>query len=456
MLARTKPATSTAAPDPDAIITYLSKPITELRAAFDGTGEPTDALALLNNAITQLDATEAPYRVSAADLESTWTSAAADTAIPAIRSTRTQIVDSSADSGDFATLIDAAVGTNTAASAALDAELDDFATQARQILKASPNDRGVTQVIDLARQILKASPNDRGVTQVIDLAREMYGNALSTVAGAQADYDSYSNRLGEKSYTTPKSSLGTGGGPSTGDPSLPTDDTTAGEDASATVPDTTATSTDPVIAMQQALGTAAIEAATTVVTQLITSGAEVLTTLITEGAGVVTHAIDTLGTEAGDTITAGLTGTGDNATTTPAATNSGSTATNPTTTPATPVINFGGSDKPSGGAAAGTGTGTNAGGSPTAAPKPEPSADPGTAEPKPAAPTGSGGTGQPGVVPNTAGAPTTAVVPPAGAQPAAGADEEHKPRTQAGVTAPASIAADPASVVVPVIGAVPS
>lgn len=436
MVTRTKPATSTAAPDPDAIITYLSKPITELRAAFDGTGDSTDAIALLNTAITQLDATEAPHRVRATDLESTWTSAAADTAIPAIRGTRTQIVDSSADSGDFATLIDAAVGTNTAASAALDAELDDFATQ--------------------ARQILKVSPNDRGVTQVIDLAREMYSSALSTVQGAQADYDSYSSKLGEKSYTTPKSSLGTGGGPSTGDPSLPTDDTTAGDDASATAPDTNATSTDPVIAMQQALGTAAIEAATTVGTQLITSGAEVLTTLITEGAGVATHAIDTLGAEAGDTITAALTGTGDNATIPPAATNSGTAATNLTTTPAAPVINFGGSDKPAGGAAAGTGTGTNAGGSPAAAPKPEPSAGPNTADPKPAAPTGSGGTGQPGVVPNTAGAPTTAVAPPVGAQSGAGDEGEHKPRTQAGVTAPASIAGDPAGVVVPVIGAVPS
>lgn len=436
MVPRTKPATSTATPDPDAIITYLSKPITDLRAAFDGTGDSTDAIALLNTAITQLDATEAPYRVRATDLESTWTSAAADTAIPAIRGTRTQIVDSSADSGDFATLIDAAVSTNTAASTALDAELDDFATQ--------------------ARQILKVSPNDRGVTQVIDLAREMYSSALSSVQGAQADYDSYSSKLGAKSYTTPKSSLGTGGGPSTGDPSLPTDDTTAGDDAPATAPDTNATSTDPVIAIQQALGTAAIEAATTVGTQLITSGAEVLTTLITEGAGVATHAIDTLGAEAGDTITAALTGTGDNATTPPAATNSGVTTTNPTTTPAAPVINFGGSDKPAGGAAADTGTGTNAGGSPAAAPKPEPSAGPNTADPKPAAPIGPGGTGQPGVVPNTAGAPTTAVLPPAGAQSAAGDEGEHKPRTQAGVTAPASIAGDPAGVVVPVIGAVPS
>ncbi|MFD5179399.1 hypothetical protein ACFWM1_26570 [Nocardia sp. NPDC058379] len=436
MVTRTKPSTATAAPDPDAIIAYLSKPITELRAAFDGTGESTAAVTLLTTAISQLDSTEAPYAVTASDLEATWTSAAADAAIPAIRGTRAQIVDSSADSGDFATLIDAAVGTNTAAAAALDAELDDFATR--------------------AHQVLKVSPNDKGVTQVIDLAREMYSNALSTVQGAQADYDTYSSKLGEK-YTTPKSSLGTGGGPSTGDPSLTTDDdssdpATTGSDTTFAT-DTTTTSTDPVIAMQQALGTAAIDAAATVGTQLITSGAEVLTTLITEGAGVATHAIDTLGTEAGDTLTAALTGNtnGDGAATTPAATGTSTgSPTNPSNTPTgTPVINFGTSDKP-------TGTGTNTGGAPATAPKPDTAAVPGTAEQKPAAPAGSGGTTQPGVVPNTAGAPTTAVVPPAGGQAAAGADGEHKPRAQAGMTGTASTGTDPAGAVVPVIGAVPS
>ncbi|MFD6391158.1 hypothetical protein [Nocardia sp. NPDC060259] len=433
MVTRTTPSTTTAAPDPDAIIAYLSKPITELRAAFDGTGDSTDAVALLNTAITQLDATEAPYLVTASDLESTWTSAAADTAIPAIRGTRAQIVDSSADSGDFATLIDAAVRTNTTAAAALDAELDDFARQ--------------------ARQILKVSPNDKGVTQVIDLAREMYGNALSTVQGAQADYDTYSGKLGEKSYTTPKSSLSTGGGPSTGDPSPPTDDTTPSD---ATTWTDTSTSTDPVIAMQEALGIAGIEAATTIGTQLITSGSEILTTLITEGAGVATHAIDTLGTEAGDTITAALSGNtanGDGANTAPSATSANST--NPTTAPTgTPVINFG-SDKPAG-TATGNGTGTNTGGSPAATPKPDTAGGPGSVEPKPAAPAGSGATSQPGVVPNAAGVPTTAVLPPAGAQAAAGADGEHKPRAQAGITAPASTGGDPGAVVVPVIGAVPT
>ncbi|MFJ2834251.1 hypothetical protein ACIO52_02695 [Nocardia sp. NPDC087230] len=441
MVTRTKPSTTTSAPDPDAIIAYLSKPITELRGAFDGTGESTDAVTLLSTAIGQLDATEAPYSGTMSDLESTWTSAAADAAIPAIRGTRAQIVDSSADSGEFATLIDAAVGTNTAAAAALGAELDDFATQ--------------------ARQILKVSPNDKGVTQVIDLAREMYSNALSTVQGAQADYDTYSSKLGEK-YTTPKSSLGTGGGPSTGDPSLTTDDdssdpATTGSDTTLAA-DTTTTSTDPVIAMQQALGTAAIDAAATVGTQLITSGAEVLTTLITEGAGVATHAIDTLGTEAGDTITAALTGNtnGDGAATTPAATGTSTgSPTNPTTAPTgTPVINFGTSDKPTG-TGTNTGTGTT-GGSPATAPKPDTAAVLDTAEQKPAAPAGSGASTQPGVVPNTAGAPTTAVVPPAGGLAAAGAEGEHKPRAQAGMMGTSSIGGGPAEAVVPVIGSVPS
>ncbi|MFD4432149.1 hypothetical protein [Nocardia sp. NPDC058497] len=436
MVTRIKPVADTAAPDPDAIIAYLSKPIVELRSAFVGTGDSTDAIALLNTAITQLDATEAPYRATASDLESTWTSAAGDTAISAIRGTRAQIADSSNQSTDFATLIDAAVRTNTTASAAIEDQLDTFETQ--------------------ARQILKASPNERGVTAVIDLAREMYSDALSTVQGAQADYDTYSGKLGEKSYTTPKSELGTGGGPSTGDPSLTSEDPTLSSADNATPTDTTSTSTDPVIAMQQALGTAAIEAATTVGTQLITSGAEVLTTLITEGAGVATHALDTLGTEAGDTITAALTGNtnGEGTNPAPAATGTGANGTNPTTSPTgTPVINFGtGSDKPTG---TGNGAGTNTGGSP-AAPKPDTTAGPGSAEPKPAAPTGSGQNAQPGVVPSTGGAPTTAVVPPAGPQAAAGADGEHKPRAQAGITSPAAISGEPEAAVVPVIGAVPT
>ncbi|MFI8974184.1 hypothetical protein ACIGO9_14955 [Nocardia asteroides] len=434
---RTTPTADTAAPDPDAIIAYLSQPITELRAAFDGTGDPADAVVLLNTAISQLDATEVPYQVTAAHLESTWTSAAADAAIPAIRGTRAQIVDSSGQSGDFAALIDAAVGTNTTAAAALDSELEDFATQ--------------------ARQILTVSPNDRGVTQVIDLAREMYSNALSTVQGARAEYDTYSGKLGEKSYTTPTSSLGTGGGPSTGDPTLDSDITTSSSTDTIDPSDTTtSTSTDPVIAMQQALGTAAIEAATTVGTQLITSGAEVLTTLITEGAGVATHAIDTLGTEAGDTISAALTGntTGNGTNTAPAATGGG---TNPAPAPTgTPVINFGGSDKPAGPGTS-NGSGTNSGGAPATAPKPDTAAPPGNADQKPAAPAGPGNTpAQPGVVPNNGAAPTTAVVPPTGGQTATGADGEHKPRTQSGMTSPAAIAGNADSAVIPVIGAVPS
>ncbi|APE37163.1 hypothetical protein BOX37_28165 [Nocardia mangyaensis] len=428
-----KPSTSgQVAPDPDAIITYLSAPIRELRTSVDGTGDPAQALTLLNNAITRLDSTEAPYRLQATDLESSWSSAAADTAIPAIRATRTSLAEGSDQAGEFATLIDAAVGTNTTAATAIDAELDHFETQARRILKASPNEQGVTTVIELARQ--------------------MYSNSLSAVDNAQADYDTYTSKLRETDYTTPKSSLGTGGGPATGDPSLTSDDDSTGIDDTGS----SSTSTDPLIAMQQTLATAGIDAATTLGTQLITSGAEVLTTLITEAAGVATHAIDVLGDEAGETITAALTGnTGDSTGTTPTTNGTGTgTGTganglgNGGIGGGAPIFSFGGSDKPAAGAnGAGTGTGSNAGAAPIT---PKPEAPPSDSDQKP----------QPSPAPGPAVAPgqnssTGAVVPPAAGQ-ASGTDGEHKPRAQAGTTSPSAIAGDGVVVVVPVIGAVTS
>ncbi|WKG08860.1 hypothetical protein QX204_28085 [Nocardia sp. PE-7] len=428
MAGRVKTSTSSqVAPDPDAIIAYLSAPIRELRTSVDGTGDPAEALGLLNNAISQLDSTEAPYRLQATDLESSWSSTAANSAIPAIRASRTRLVEGSDQTGEFATLIDAAVGTNTTAAAAIDAELDDFETRARRILKASPNEQGVTTVIELARQ--------------------MYSNSLSAVDSAQADYDTYTSKLRETDYTTPKSSLGTGGGPATGDPSLTSDD-----DTDTVIDDTgsSSTSSDPVIAMQQTLATAGIDAATTLGTQLITSGAEVLTTLITEAAGVATHAIDVLGDEAGETITATLTGnTGDSTGTAPTANGAGAGSNVPSnggTGGGAPLFNFGGSDKPATGAnGASTGTGSNTGAAPIT--------------PKPDAPTSDGDQKpQPSPAPGTAVSPgqnssTGAVVPPTAGQ-AAGTDGEHKPRPQAGTTSPSAIAGDVVAVVVPVIGAV--
>ncbi|MEV6427298.1 hypothetical protein [Nocardia sp. NPDC051463] len=408
----TPAATPTPISDPDVdppIVAVLVQPLLALRASL-GTGVAIPDKAItgaLAAASTQVADTETPQREGLHALESSWESTGADAAVPALRTTRTEIGEISDRGPAYVSVLGDAHVTSSRAARRVDQIIEDFRKDARVIMGNAASAPDTDAVIARATQALR--------------------DAVTTVTAAQTEMDGHTRRLDEMGPLTVTQPSGVVANQSTTPGQLAPGAATAG---AAALP------LDPAAAAQLQLQQ-----------QLISAGVQLGTSAISAGVDIGTHLIDKIvevGTHAMDTVAASV----DKAvpelihpgTTTGGGTAGGGTSTTPG---GTPLFDFGGgAPKPT--PAPGTSAvippaqNGSAGAKSDAKPAPAPADGPNSSAgadsplPKPPVPPG-----QPGVTGGLA-------LPPS---PGSG-DQEHKPREgQLGVTVPTGAEAVPAAVI---------
>ncbi|KIA64382.1 hypothetical protein [Nocardia vulneris] len=286
------PATTYLDPNVDPpIVAALVRPLLQLRSTLgSGVAVPNQtATAALSAASTQAADTEGPHRDGLHALESTWTSRGADAAVPALRTTQTEIGEISDRGPAYLSVLGDAHATSARAARTVDQIIADFRSDARQILGNATAAPDTDAVIARATQALR--------------------DALTTVNAAQTEMDDHSRRLdamGPLTVTQPS-------GVTTAQPY------SSGPYSSGTyppgvtsqyVPGTTANGQpmDPALAAQLQLQQQLISAGVQVGTAAINAGVDIGTNIIDKIAGVGTHIIDKVaevGTHAIDTVAAG-------------------------------------------------------------------------------------------------------------------------------------------------------
>ncbi|WP_228003103.1 hypothetical protein [Nocardia australiensis] len=388
--ASTPATTETVAPaaiDPNVdppIVAALVAPLLELRSSL-GTGVATPDRAItgaLSAASTQVADTEGSHRDGLHALESTWESTGADAAVPALRTTQTQIGDISDRGPAYLSVLGDAHATSARAANKVDQIIADFRRDAREIMGNASSAPDTDAVIA------------RGTLALRD--------AVTTVTAARSDMDDHTRRLDEMgplTVTTPsgitsnQSSFGTNGQYQPG---------INGQYPPAVAnPGVTGQPVDPVLAAQLQLQQQLISAGVSLGTSAISAGVDIGTHLIDKIAEVGTHAMDTVAAstdKAMDTAIPELIHPGS----TTGGANSGGASGGTSTSPGGLFDFGGGTNKPS---PQGTGPGTvippaqNGSANsdtpdvrPVPTPAPAPAAEP--EPPKPAAPQAAG---QPGV-----------------------------------------------------------
>ncbi|MBF6189634.1 hypothetical protein U3653_04555 [Nocardia sp. CDC186] len=413
----TQPATETTRPlstepgvDPP-IVAALVEPLLTLRSSLGtGVGVPSAAATgALSAASTQAADTEGPHREGLHALESTWTSKAADSAVPAMRTTQTQIGDISDRGPAYLSVLADAHATSGRAARRVDQIIADFRRDAREILDNATSAPETDAVITRATQALR--------------------DALTTVTAARTEMDDHTRRLDEMGPLTVTTPSGVSQGQAVSPGST-----------GQVVPGTTAPATtqpmDPAMVAQLQLQQQLISAGVDLGTTAINAGVDIGTHIIDKIAEVGIHGIDTVAAAADKAI--------------PELINPGST-TNPGSNGddsknSSKLFDFGGSPehKPS---TSGPGSVIPPGNSAPAAradvPKPESRPAPAVIPPADSAPPAPASNPDHPAHPGPTGG---MVVPPAA--PPGGEDHEHKPRDgQLGVTIPSAVTA-----VVPVLG----
>lgn len=392
------------------MVTVLAEPLRRLRSGL-GSGAPApdqQVLGALTTASATADATESTQTRGLHALESSWSGQAADTAVPVIRTTRSEI-GAVADRGPlYAALLSDAHGTSSRAAREVDVIIDDFRRDARAILDTATSAPETDAVIDRAAQAIR--------------------EALGVVNTAQGEMDGHRQRLrdmGPMTMTTPQGVLTT---------PIPGTTTTTVPGAVPGQP------MDPALVMQLQLQQQLVAAGVQLGTTAIDAGVELGTKIIDRIADVGLKVVDTVGAQAGTAIEQALNpDKADDAKTGPA-------STAPAGTPGSPVppkaFDFGGGPAPN------PETAPSAPGAAMAAPPPAPPRSL-PAEPKPSENGGGGGGNGPfAAPPNSGGHHGGMVIPPGTGQ--GGGDQERKPRPgQLGVTVPATTT----MVTAPAIGA---
>ncbi|MGV9720008.1 hypothetical protein [Nocardia beijingensis] len=393
------------------IVAALVKPLLTLRSSLGtGVGVPSAAATgALSAASTQAADTEGPHREGLHALESTWTSKAADSAVPAMRTTQTQIGDISDRGPAYLSVLADAHATSGRAARRVDQIIADFRRDAREILDNATSAPETDAVITRATQALR--------------------DALTTVTAARTEMDDHTRRLDEMGPLT----VTTPSGVSQGQAVYP-------GGTGQVVPGTTAPATtqpmDPAMVAQLQLQQQLISAGVDLGTTAINAGVDIGTHIIDKIAEVGIHGIDTVAAAADKAI--------------PELINPGSTTNTGTngddSKNSSKLFDFGGSPehKPS---SSGPGSVIPPGNSAPAAradvPKPESRPAPAVAPPADSAPPAPASNPDHPAHPGPTGG---MVVPPAA--PPGGEDHEHKPRDgQLGVTIPSAVTA-----VVPVLG----
>jgi hypothetical protein len=403
------------------IVTALIQPMLALRSSL-GTGVATPDKAITNAlsaASTQVADAEGPHRDGLHALESSWTSTGADAAVPAVRTTQTQIGDISDRGPAYLSVLGDAHATSSRAAQRVDQIIEDFRRDAKQIMGTASSAPDTDAVIARATQALR--------------------DAVTTVTTAQTEMDGHTRTLdtmGPLTVTTP-AGVTAYNQSWTGIPGQYTPGV-----ATAGVP---AQPMDPAQAAQLQLQQQLISAGVNLGTAAVNAGVDIGTHLIDKIAEVGTHAMDTVAASTDKALDKAIPELIH-----PGSTTGGGNSTGGGTNPSTPggMFDFGGGTGKPMTPAPGTGpgavippaqNGAATAGKPDAKPAPvipTPAAPPANSDspaPKPAAPEP---TGQPGVTGGMA-------LPP----PASG-DQEHKPREgQLGVTVPTSTENVPAAVI---------
>ncbi|MFI9403386.1 hypothetical protein [Nocardia sp. NPDC052316] len=278
------------------IVAALVRPLLQLRASLGtGVGTPNQtATNALSAAATQAADVEGPHRDGLHALESTWTSRGADAAVPALRTTQTEIGEISDRGPAYLSVLGDAHATSARAARTVDQIIADFRRDARQILGNATAAPDTDAVIARATQALR--------------------DALTTVNVAQTEMDDHSRRLDRMGPLTVTQPSGvTAAQPSTTSQFIP-------GGTSQFVPGTAAPGTtapgiggttqpaDPALAAQLQLQQQLISAGVQLGTAAINAGVDIGTNIIDKIAGVGTHIVDKVaevGTHAIDTVAAG-------------------------------------------------------------------------------------------------------------------------------------------------------
>ncbi|WP_194837625.1 hypothetical protein [Nocardia sp. XZ_19_369] len=278
------------------IVAALVRPLLQLRASLGtGVGTPNQtATSALSSASTQAADVEGPHRDGLHALESTWTSRGADAAVPALRTTQTEIGEISDRGPAYLSVLGDAHATSARAARTVDQIIADFRRDARQILGNATAAPDTDAVIARATQALR--------------------DALTTVNVAQTEMDDHSRRLdrmGPLTVTQPS-------GVTTAQPNTTSQFVPGGTSQfvpGTTVPGTTAPGiggttqpADPALAAQLQLQQQLINAGVQLGTAAINAGVDIGTNIIDKIAGVGTHIVDKVaevGTHAIDTVAAG-------------------------------------------------------------------------------------------------------------------------------------------------------
>ncbi|MGQ4596346.1 hypothetical protein [Nocardia sp. R6R-6] len=390
------------------IIAALVGPLLTLRSSLGtGVGVPNAAAtSALSAATTQAADTEGPHREGLYALESSWTARSADAAVPALRTTQTQIGDISDRGPAYLSVLADAHATSGRAAQRVDQIIAEFRRDAREILDNASSAPETDAVIARATQALR--------------------DAITTVTAARTEMSDHTRRLDDMGPLTVTAPAGIAQG-GTVQPGA------TGNVIPGTTTPATTQPMDPAMAAQLQLQQQLIAAGVQLGSTAINAGVDIGTHIIDKIAEVGMHTIDTVAASADKAI--------------PELIHPGSTTNSGTngdeSRNSSKLFDFGGSpDKPSS-------SGTNSvippnNSAPTARsadPKPE-------SKPAPAAAPSAPDSTPPASRPDPPAHPPTGgmVLPPA--PPPAGGDQEHKPRDgQLGVTIPSAVTA-----VVPVLG----
>ncbi len=271
------PASTPVDPNVDPpIVAALVEPMLQLRASL-GSGVATPDQSVVNAlsaASTQAADAEGPHREGLHALESTWTSRAADDAVPALRTTQTQIGDITDRGPEYLSVLGDAHATSARAAHKVDQIIADFRRDAKQIMSTASASSDTDAVIARATQALR--------------------DAVTAVSTAQSEMDSHTARLDAMGPLTVSTPQGIGTTQQTVAP-YTTNGTTAASLAT-TMP------LDPVQAAQLQLQQYLINAGVSVGSAAIDAGVNIGTHLIDKIAEVGTHAMDTVAASADKAI----------------------------------------------------------------------------------------------------------------------------------------------------------
>ncbi|MET7767247.1 hypothetical protein [Nocardia sp. NPDC005366] len=261
------------------LVAALVEPILKLRSSLGtGVGTPDQAITgALSAASTRAADTERPHREGLYALESTWTSNAADLAVPSLRTTQTELGEISDRGPAYLEVLSDAQTTTSRGAAKVDEIIADFRRDARRILGVATASPDTDAVIERGAQALR--------------------DAIDTVQSTRSEMDDHTRRLDAMGPLTVSSPSGIGENRTGYQTPDQTPDQTLGTNQY--VPGT-ATQTangqpmDPVLAAQLQVQQQLISAGVQLGTAGISAGVDIGTHLIDKIVEVGTHAMDTV------------------------------------------------------------------------------------------------------------------------------------------------------------------